>query len=124
MSENPYDELLDAPGGAGELPSSNPYDSILDDEDTRRRAILQDAVTVNADQAARASAVGRKAGLPADLALRNLTELEAKQTIDRIEGVSKQSLSLRALMQDQGFARVAHDDVENLSGVEQAFRAL
>jgi hypothetical protein len=115
---NPYDELV-----ASESPapvSSNPYDAIINDEDTQRRAVINQAVAVNPDQAAKAKSLA--GSLPEDVALRNLPELERNAAISKIEGVSQRSEVMRSMMRDQGFANIAHDDVDNLTAVASAVR--
>jgi hypothetical protein len=116
LTQKPMEE--DDPIGAA-------VDNVINMDKARTGGAIRSAITVNPDQAAQAKAIASRAGLPQDVVLRNLPEMQAKDTAARIDAVSQRSEVLSRMFRERpDFGPVVHDDVDNLSGVEQALRAL
>lgn len=98
-------------------------DNVISMDKARTGGAIRSAVAVNPDQAAKAVAIAKRAGLPRDLVMRNLPEMEAKDMAARIEAVSERSEVLSSMFRNNpGFGQVAHDDVDNLSAIERVWR--
>jgi hypothetical protein len=76
----------------------------------------------NPDMAARAVQLGRKAGLPPDVVQRNLPEVQRKVQLDEFDRVLQDSPTLAQWLTEQKNASIAHDDVENLNGLNTKLR--
>lgn len=98
-------------------------DDVIRMDKARTGGAIRSAITVNPDQAAKAKAISLRAGLPQDLVMRNLPEMEAKDTAARIEAVSERSNVLSSMFRDRpDFGQLAHDDVDNLSAIERIYQ--
>lgn len=131
MATNPYLDTLNleeqrvrTTDSATGAPPKNPYlDTLEADEALRRaqsRATLRTAAAVNPDEAAKASKLAASRGLPEDVVLRNLQDVQMQDAVERADARLQTSPALAAKMRDLPFARVAHDNVENLSAIEHA----
>jgi hypothetical protein len=81
------------------------------------------AVKVDPDTAARAQRVARETGLPVGVVERNLDYVEQRQRVAQVEQQTMQSPAVANLFADPQAAKVAHDDVENLSFLDRALGA-
>lgn len=130
-----YDQLLgDSPAApaaadnSAAAPAASPYDQILDQQqDMERRrlsGVLGEALKANPDQAAQTQKLAQASGLPVDTVERNADEVTRQERLRRTDTaklLADSPILARQLM-DPDFAKVAHDDVERLSGLEKAFR--
>lgn len=104
--------------------------AVLGDEQTKRRATMFDAVRVNPDQAAKAQKLSAQTGVPSDVALRNLSDLDLQVAVERYANRLDQpdvSQTLRNYFTRSDFARMSHDDIDRLTGLDarvQQFGAL
>ncbi len=87
-------------------------------------ASLMGAVDVNPDEAAKASRIGSQLGVGQDIALRNMQEMEHRAKMMQLRQMQLQQRDpiLAEFMSDQAFARMAYDDLPNLSVIGRAFR--
>ena len=87
---------------------------------------LMGAVDVNPDEAAKASRIGSQLGVGQDIALRNMPEMEHRARMMQLRQMQLQQRDpiLAEFMSDQAFARMAYDDLPNLSVIGRAFRFL
>lgn len=86
------------------------------------RSVLSLAVKQNPDQAARANALGKQYGVPQDVVLRNLQDVEFQAAVDRADERLKTSPKLAAAMRKRpDIAPLAHDDIEPLAKIESSF---
>lgn len=118
---NPYLDFLDAgSGGDRPRPPRNPYlDALERDDEVALSANLHAAARTNADQYAKAAKLGEQRNIPPDTVYRNLQDVEIRQAIEDADNKLKTSPRLAAEMRKRlGFARIAHDDVEQLSTLE------
>ena len=85
---------------------------------------LMGAVDVNPDEAAKASRIGSQLGVGQDIALRNMPEMEHRARMMQLRQMQLQQRDpiLAEFMSDQAFARMAYDDLPNLSVIGRAFR--
>lgn len=106
--------------------SADPVDaaaaSVVKGQRTALRSSLYGALLENPDVAARAQKLGRQTGIPADVVGRNLPEVERNAKLDEFDRVLERSPTVAQWLADQNNAKVAHDDVENLSEHERLFR--
>ena len=113
---------------AGGMTSRDPLDQaaagVVQGQRTALRSSLYGALLANPDMAARAQKLGRQTGLPADVVERNLPEVQRNVQLDEFDQVLKNSPTVAQWMMDQNNAKVAHDDVDNMSAVESALRYL
>jgi hypothetical protein len=130
---NDYLRLIDTPTGAsvatGAVPeSSNPYMATLDrDEEMRRarfRASVGTALDANPDEVARQRRVAQILGRPPAVVEALPEEASRAARMRMLESETMDAPALRRQMIDEGFARVAHDDVESLSKIERGLRAM
>lgn len=86
------------------------------------KANLLTAVKENPDQMARAVDLSKRTGIPADVVARNLQNVELQDAVTRADAVLQTSPVIARRMREKPlFAKVAHDDVEQLAEVESAF---
>jgi hypothetical protein len=113
---------------AGGPATNDPLDKaaagVVQGQRTALRSSLYGALMANPDMAARAQKLGRQTGLPADVVERNLPEVQRTVQLDEFDQVLKNSPTVAQWMTDQNNAKVAHDDVDNMSAVERATRQL
>lgn len=95
---------------------------VVDQQRTAVRASLYTSLLQSPDVAARAQQLGKRTGLPSDLVLRNLPEVERNAQLDDFDRLLQGSPTLAQWVAEQGNAAIAHDDLENLSGIERAMR--
>lgn len=116
---NEYDGLI---GGAA--PEENEYDTLLrDDANAQRsqvRASLYGAVQSNPDEFARAKQLSQATGIPADTVQRNLPAIEQNAKLNEYDEALKTAPALAKQMTNPDFAKLAHDDIDNASLLEQA----
>jgi hypothetical protein len=135
VATNPYLDTLNleeqrvrTTDSATGAPPKNPYlDTLEADEALKRaqqQAALRTAAAVNPDEAAKASKLAASRGLPQDVVLRNLQDVQRQDSFERADTLLQGSPALAAKMRDLPFAQVAHDNVENLSAIESAVRYL
>ena len=85
------------------------------------RAVLQDAVKVNPDKAARAGVLARERGLPDQMVLRNLQDIEFQAAVDKADEKLKTSPKLLTAMRVRPeIAPLMHDDIDTLAKIEEA----
>lgn len=86
------------------------------------KANLLTAVKENPDQMARAVDLSKRTGIPADVVARNLQDVELQEAVTRADAVLQTSPIIARRMREKPlFAKVAHDDLEQLAEVEGAF---
>lgn len=120
--DNPYLSLV--PNSAeGE---ANPYADLLRKDDEQRQAqldvVLSNATQANPDQAAEAQRLARERDMPVALVERNLAEVRRRERLNELRTATAFSPVLRTQLENPDFARMAHDDVENLSRLEIALQ--
>jgi hypothetical protein len=117
-------ELQEQPEEAIPAADENPF-SITNIESARRqqlKANLITAVRENPDQMAQAVDLSKRTGLPADVVARNLQDVALQDAVSRADAVLQTSPVIARRMREKPlFAKVAHDDVEQLAEVEGAF---
>jgi hypothetical protein len=127
MENNPYTKMIEQ-DVSGRLP--NPYVDIIrrdmEAEDERLMTSLMAASKSDPNKAGEAQRLARELDLPPDLAERNLDEVRAIVRQRAIERQNMMTLSpvLRAQMTDPNFAKIAQDQIDNLSLTEKVFKGL
>ncbi|MDO9597266.1 MAG: hypothetical protein Q7J47_06050 [Azoarcus sp.] len=124
-----YDTLLDqrqAEPGTTPAPAIDIYDQILDKQQegirTAALPVLDMATKAAPDRAASAQQLAKSSGLPADLVERNFEEVQRREKVRQMQTVLAQSPVLARQMRDPDFAKIAHDEVESLAGLEKVLR--
>lgn len=111
---------------AGQTANADPIDQaaarVVQGQRTALRSSLYGALLENPDVAARAQKLGRKTGLPADVVGRNLPEVERNAKLNEFDQLLQNSPVVAQWLADQNNAKVAHDDVGNMSEHERLFR--
>lgn len=95
---------------------------VVDDQRSQTRASLYSSLLENPDVAARATALGKRAGLPRDVVQRNMPEVERRVQMDEYDRVLQDSPALAQWLADQNNAAIAHDDIGNMGAIERKLR--
>lgn len=121
---------LTAPGAAPAVRQASPapikqaaaFDAaagaVVDGQRTRLRSSLYESLMANPDMAARATQLSRQTGIPSDVAERNYPEAKRNADLNEYDKLLSSSPRLAAYLGIPQQARMAHDDVPALSGVE------
>jgi len=120
-----YDALLDqqqATPAAPAAPAIDIYDQILDGErQAAQRAmqpVLDMATKIQPERAASAQGLAKSTGLPVEIVERNFDEVQRRKQIRNMQDILGRSPVLARQMMDPEFAKLAHQDLEPLSGIE------
>lgn len=120
-----YDTLLDqqqAQPAAPAAPVIDIYDQILDGErQAAQRAmqpVLDMATKSQPERAASAQGLAKSTGLPVEIVERNFEEVQRREQIRNMQDILGRSPVLARQMMDPEFAKLAHQDLEPLSGIE------
>jgi hypothetical protein len=91
--------------------------------DTATKASLMAARGVNPDQAARARKIGVQTGVGADIAMRNLNEIERRAFMQEVDAmkIAERDPALARFLQNRDNAMVAHDDIKALHQTQGLF---
>lgn len=120
IDDNEFDAAAGQVAGVGKItdPLDNAAAKIVQGQRTQLRSSLYSSLLANPDVAARATALGRKTGIPADLVERNLPEVERDVQLNEFDKLLNDSPKLAAYLGVPQNAKVAHDDVAALTGIE------
>ena len=88
-------------------------------DDGKRSAVVGNSVWSNPDQFAKLRESSKKVGTPWTLAEKMSDEINAEARKREVLEKTQNSEALRKAFEDAEFARLAHDDVDNLSLLEQ-----
>lgn len=120
-----YDALLDqqqAQPAAPAAPAIDIYDQILDGErqaaQRAMRPVLDMATKIQPERAASAQGLAKSTGLPVEIVERNFEEVQRREQIRNMQDILGRSPVLARQMMDPEFAKLAHQDLEPLSGIE------
>lgn len=120
-----YDTLLDqqqAQPAVPAAPAIDIYDQILDGErQAAQRAmqpVLDMATKIQPERAASAQGLAKSTGLPVEIVERNFDEVQRREQIRNMQNILGRSPVLARQMMDPEFAKLAHQDLEPLSGIE------
>jgi hypothetical protein len=120
-----YDALLDqqrAQPAAPAAPAIDIYDQILDGKrQAAQRAmqpVLDMATKIQPERAASAQGLAKSTGLPVEIVERNFDEVQRREQIRNMQDILGRSPVLARQMMDPEFAKLAHQDLEPLSGIE------
>jgi len=120
-----YDALLDqqrAQPAVPAAPAIDIYDQILDGErQAAQRAmqpVLDMATKIQPERAASAQGLAKSTGLPVEIIERNFDEVQRREQIRNMQDILGRSPVLARQMMDPEFAKLAHQDLEPLSGIE------
>lgn len=99
---------------------SSSFGGFLDQQRQKQASLaLIEANRGNPDQAARAQSLAGQTGLPADTVERNLPDVESQVKLEQQQRAMTGSPFLAAWAADVSNAKVAHDDFDQLSWIEQ-----
>jgi len=123
-----YDQLLDEETEtATAAPQADVYDQLLDADqkaqDRQLQVSLDQALAVAPERAATAQELAKASGLPEDVVERNFQAVDKHVKARQLQSLMSTSPILARQMADPNFAKIAQQDVEQLSGVEKAFAA-
>lgn len=115
---NEYDDLIDQPV------AGNEYDALIQQDNqfqrTQRRLSLHEALKVNPDQYAQSAQLAAQTKIPAPVVDRNQQAVDRQAKLNEYDRLLEKSPLLDQQMRDPELAKVAHDDIDNLSLIEQA----
>ena len=125
---NPFDQMAaeEAARQPAEAPRDNPFTAMAQQEraerDSAMRVALDQALRVMPEQAANDNQVAKGLGLPVALVERNRDETTRMWKARELQAAVSASPVLERQLFDPQFAKLAHDDVGNLSTLEAALR--
>lgn len=119
---NEFDQAASQVAGPEADPIARAAAEVVGAQRTTLRSTLYNSLLANPEMAARAQKLGRQTGVPADVVERNLPEVQRNAQLDEFDKVLKDSPAVAQWLMEQNNAKVAHDDVENLSEHERMFR--
>lgn len=102
----------------------NEYDDILNTIDSGAKVgrTLYNAVDANPDAESGLHKISRRSGIPVEaLRLDNGAEAKRRIAVEDVEMLPSHSPRVAAFLSDPEKARVSHDDIEGLTGIERAF---
>jgi len=116
---NPFS--IEAIQSTNDQQSGNPYslDTIQGDQSVALRSSLNAALPSNPDQAAKALQLSRATGLAPGAVEANLPEVAHSAALDAYEQMLAGAPTTRQFLTVPDNAKLAHDDVENLTGLER-----
>lgn len=100
------------------------FDQIEADETDALQPMLDLAMQTAPDVFASTQALAKSSGLPAELVERNLEAVKRSEQIKVASRVLQDSPTLRRQMADPDFARLAHEDIEQLGALERITQGL
>lgn len=122
---NEFDHAASRVAGANaEDPIDRAAGEVAQEQSQKLRSTLYGALLANPDMAARAVQLGRKSGIPAEVVERNLPEVQRNVQLDEFDRLLKDSPTVAKWLTDQNNAKLAHDNVESMSGIEGVLSAL
>jgi hypothetical protein len=104
--------------------NQNPYDALIQQDTAERaRVNVMDAADKNPDTEAKLQGLAKQYGMPVDAVRLRQPEIERKAKIDALDydSLARRYPTTSGRLADPAFAAIAHDDVNNLSGMEAAF---
>lgn len=139
VASDPYavfDRLLDEAQSKQETPAAtqpdanDPYavfDSILDGYHAEQNQRLQSSITQalgsTSERAATTQSLAKSSGLPEDVVERNFDTVAQQVRMRELQSMLADSPILARQFSDPKFAKLAHDDLEQLSAIEKVFDA-
>lgn len=111
-------------------PANDPLDSAIDQSivETRLNPRVRVGLirTVNSDpnKAAEAKRLSQQTGIPMDVVERNLPEVKKRSQLETYQNLMLEHPALAKSMERDDFSRMAGDDMDALTGTEQAVRQL
>lgn len=105
-------------------PGIDAAQSVINEKRVRLRSSLYEAVSKDPDVVAEANRIAGTVNLPRSVVFRNLPEVKQQAKIDELAGLRNTSPILANMMENEGFASLAHDDAPALGKVEGAMRKL
>jgi hypothetical protein len=125
VSYNPYLADMQAQEQAGQAQQDTPYQADMQAEEqaatSALRGNLTQAVGTNPDQYAQQRRVAGYLGYPT-AAVQALPQLHQRAQVQQIDQGTADTPIARKRYTDADFARLAHDDVDALTGLERGFR--
>ena len=100
----------------------NIYGQILDQQqaenDQRLHTTLDLASQIDPEQAAQAAALAKRLSLPVEAIANNLPEAQRRTQMADVVSLANSNPALKRQLSNPEFAKIAHDDTENLSQIE------
>lgn len=126
---NPWDnDPVDQPlkveinGTAADVPPE-PWNADPIDEQPDVRAGTVPAVDVDPEKAARARALAQATGIPASILEEDPAPAERRLKLERLDAAAAADPAVASVLSDPETAKLAHDDVENLSLIGETVRS-
>lgn len=118
---NEFDQAAARVAGPVADPIDRAAAEVVGDQRTALRFSLYNSLLADPEVAARATKLGRRAGLPADVVERNLPEVQRNVQLDEFDKVLQNSPTVAQWLTDQNNAKIAHDDVPNLDALVKQY---
>ncbi len=123
MANNPYLDLLEQGQSANVETGGNPYLTVVEDGVQRDNAAFKASATIaiesNPDEVARQRRVAELLSVPPAAVEAMPKETAHQARMVELEKVTADAPTLRRKFTDADFAKLAHDDAENLAGIER-----
>lgn len=126
---NPWDnDPVDQPlkveinGTAADVPPE-PWNADPIDEQPDVRAGTVPAVDIDPEKAARARALSQATGIPASILEEDPAPAERRLKLEQLDAAAAADPAVASVLSDPDTAKLAHDDVENLSLVSETVRS-
>jgi hypothetical protein len=104
------------------LPNYASIENLIDESVAEDRhnvaASAKQSLATQPDTYVKARALGQQAGIPADVAERNLPEIEYRAKLDKLIQTMQTAPALGMLMQDPGYLKRTHDEIDRLAQIE------
>ena len=109
------------------MPEQNAYDSLLQNDTAQRvRVSMMDAVDKQPDTEAKLQGLAKTYGMPVDAVRLRQPEIERQARLDALDydTLANRYPKTANALANPNAAAIAHDDVDNMSGLERAARGL
>ena len=109
------------------MPEQNAYDSLLQNDTAQRvRVSMMDAVDKQPDTEAKLQGLAKTYGMPVDAVRLRQPEIERQARLDALDydTLANRYPKTANVLANPNAAAIAHDDVDNMSGLERAARGL
>lgn len=120
ISLDDIDNAASQVAGGDKNPIDEAAKRTLENQRTALKSSLYGSLMANPDMAARAQQLGKKAGIPADVAERNLPDVQRQVYLNSVDKWLTEAPSTAEFLSNPDNAKIAHDDVDNLVKLNRA----
>lgn len=126
MPNNPYTDLLESGQTVNAETGGNPYLDLVGQDEAQQQGAVRAGATLsidsNPDEVARQKRIAQSLNVPLAAVEADPAFATSEAKLRDIQQATANSPALQKKFTDADFAKLAHDDVHNLSAIEQALR--